>query len=317
MPISVSCACGRQFRAKDHLAGKTVKCPKCEKNLVIAGPSVAGFDVFLSYSSKDKAIADAACAALEARDLRCWVAPRDIIPGNEWGAAIIEGIEQSQSMVLVFSDNANTSQQVMREVERAVHRGMPIIPFRIEDVPASKNMEYFISCHHWMDAFDGSMEEHLDQLARTVRSLLAGKDAASQSSKLPRQAAPPRSAPLVQDSPSPRSAVSRVLLILVGILLVGGGAAGFYVWKNRNPSKDDEALEKERQFAQTGSQSSNDKERETEKDPKTQNSSPSNSDQKELIAKGKRIPRDKSAKQSGDGKNPQSPVEEPKQVKDE
>src|SRR5438552_3666559 len=107
MPISVSCACGHQFRAKDQYAGKTVKCPKCAKALVIGGPAVAKCDVFLSYSSKDKLTADAACAALEARGLRCWVAPRDIVPGKEWGAAIIEGIEQSRSMVLLFSANAN------------------------------------------------------------------------------------------------------------------------------------------------------------------------------------------------------------------
>src|SRR5438876_266632 len=194
MPIAVSCACGHQFRAKDQYAGKTVKCSKCGKGVVIAGPSVAAYDVFLSYSSKDKPTADAACAALEARGLRCWVAPRDIIPGKEWGAAIVEGIEQSRSMVLVFSAHANTSGQVMREVERAVHREMPIIPFRIEDVPASKNMEYFISCHHWMDAFDGSLEDHLEELAQTVRSLLAGGGRASQPApaKPSRVVAPPR-----------------------------------------------------------------------------------------------------------------------------
>src|SRR5262249_22958429 len=155
------------------------KCPHCKQPVKIAGSISSPFDVFLSYSSKDKPTADAACAVLEARGLRCWIAPRDIIPGKEWGAAIVEGIEQSRSMVLLFSANANASGQVMREVERAVHREMPIIPFRIEDVPASKNMEYFISCHHWMDAFHGPLEDHLVQLAQTVRSLLAGERPAS------------------------------------------------------------------------------------------------------------------------------------------
>ncbi len=39
------------------------------------------FDVFISYSSDDKLIADAICAELESRRIRCWIAPRDALPG--------------------------------------------------------------------------------------------------------------------------------------------------------------------------------------------------------------------------------------------
>lgn len=35
MPIKVSCSCGASFAAKDELAGKTVKCPKCKEPLAI------------------------------------------------------------------------------------------------------------------------------------------------------------------------------------------------------------------------------------------------------------------------------------------
>src|SRR5262245_34993947 len=240
MPISVACACGHQFRAKDEFVGKRVKCPKCGQGVVIAGPAVPACDVFLSYSSKDKAVADAACAALEARGIRCWVAPRDILPGKEWGAAIIDGIEQSRSMVLVFSANANNSQQVMREVERAVHRGMPIIPFRIEDVPASRNMEYFISCHHWMDAFDGSLEEHLDQLAKTVRTLLAGQAAGGQA-KAAGSVSPAKAASRTSESSSPRRAMSPVLFLLLALVIVGGAAGGFYIWSKLTPPASDKS----------------------------------------------------------------------------
>jgi hypothetical protein len=91
-------------------------------------------DVFISYSSEDKPVADAACSTLEGRGIRCWIAPRDIRPGQDWGEAIIEGISQARVMVLVFSGHANHSPQVIREVERAVHRGLVIIPLRIEAV---------------------------------------------------------------------------------------------------------------------------------------------------------------------------------------
>ena len=77
-------------------------------------------DVFISYSSHDKTTADAVCAALEARSARCWIAPRDIQPGAEWAEAIMDAIAAGKIMVVVFSDHANTSGQVLREVERAV-----------------------------------------------------------------------------------------------------------------------------------------------------------------------------------------------------
>jgi len=37
-------------------------------------------DVFISYSSKDKTVANAVCATVENRKVRCWIAPRDIPP---------------------------------------------------------------------------------------------------------------------------------------------------------------------------------------------------------------------------------------------
>ena len=87
-------------------------------------------DVFISYSLKDKQIADAACVVLETNGIRCWIAPRDIVPGRDWGGSIMEAIRGSGAMVLIFSANANTSAQIKREVERAINKGLPVISFR-------------------------------------------------------------------------------------------------------------------------------------------------------------------------------------------
>jgi hypothetical protein len=129
-------------------------------------------DVFVSYSAKDKPTADAVCATLESRGIRCWIAPRDILPGMDWGEAIIDAINSSRAIVLVFSSNANESRQIKREVERAVAKGIPIIPFRIEDVPLSKSLEYLISTPHWLDALTPPMERHVQYLAHTIHLLL-------------------------------------------------------------------------------------------------------------------------------------------------
>jgi hypothetical protein len=128
--------------------------------------------VFLSYSSKDKTWADAACSVLERRRVRCWIAPRDITPGEEWGAAIVKGINRSRILVLIFSGHANASPQVRREVERAISRGMCVLPVRIENVLPDGAMEYALGNSHWLDAFTPPMERQLELLARSVKTLL-------------------------------------------------------------------------------------------------------------------------------------------------
>ncbi|HYN70294.1 MAG TPA: toll/interleukin-1 receptor domain-containing protein, partial [Candidatus Eisenbacteria bacterium] len=130
-------------------------------------------DVFISHAAEDKPTGDAVCAALEGRGIRCWIAPRDVTPGIAFPEAIITAINASRVMVLVFSSRSNTSPHVMREVERAVNRGIPIIPLRIEDVPLSPSMEYFISTPHWLDALTPPLRKHLRHLADTVGLLLA------------------------------------------------------------------------------------------------------------------------------------------------
>jgi hypothetical protein len=130
------------------------------------------FDVFISYSSKDKAAADAACASLEAAGVRCWIAPRDVLPGADWGASIIEALDSCRAMVLIFSASANDSPQIRNEVVRAVNRGVPVIPVRIENVEPTKALAYFMGAVHWLDALTPPLEKHLKHLASSVRLLL-------------------------------------------------------------------------------------------------------------------------------------------------
>lgn len=147
-------------------------------------------EVFISYSSKDRTIANMVCALLEERGHRCWIAPRDILPGTEWGEAIITGLKEARVFVLVFSQHANTSPQILREVERAVHLGLPIIPFRIEDVVPERSLEYFMSVPHWLDALSPPVEDHIARLGDVVSQLVNGvADAREYRSVKPRGAA--------------------------------------------------------------------------------------------------------------------------------
>ena len=129
-------------------------------------------DVFISHSHEDKPAADAACAALEARGC-CWVAPRDIDPGQDWAASIVAAIHGAQIMLLVFSQHANQSPQVQREVERAASSGKVILPLRVDDVLPEAALAYYLGTPHWLDAITKPFEAHLEKLADACASLLA------------------------------------------------------------------------------------------------------------------------------------------------
>ena len=150
-------------------------------------------DVFICYSARDKTIANAICAVLEAEGIRCWIAPRDIVPGADWGESIIDAINEAHAMVLVFSANANDAQQqIKREIERAVNKGMPVVPFRIENVLPTKALEYFLSTPHWLDAFTPPLDDHVRQLADSIKRLMGQSWRASNG---PSARAPPRRCP--------------------------------------------------------------------------------------------------------------------------
>src|SRR5688500_18192123 len=130
------------------------------------------YDVFISHSSRDKTVADAVCAALEQSGIRCWIAPRDIRPGEDWGASIVEGIRHSRAMVLVFSSSTNASGHIPREVEQAVKQGVTVIPFRIEEVVPKGSLDYNLSSVHWLDALTPPLENHIGRLVDTVAGFL-------------------------------------------------------------------------------------------------------------------------------------------------
>jgi|SRR5580658_7734480 hypothetical protein len=127
-------------------------------------------DVFISYSQPDAGCAHEMVSQLEAQGIRCWIAPRDIAPSADWAAEIIDAISTAKVMVLVFSGSSNQSAQVRREVERAVHKQVNILPFRIEDVLPSKSLEFFLSAQHWMDAFPPPREPYYQRLCAYLKA---------------------------------------------------------------------------------------------------------------------------------------------------
>lgn len=193
-------------------------------------------DVFISHSSIDKSIADAVTAALEQAQIRCWIAPRDILPGESWGGSIVDAIESSKVMVIIFSSHSNDSKQVMREVERAVQKDVVVVPVRVENVQPSRDMEYFLSATHWLDAITPEMDVHLKDLTATVQALL--NKSPSSSATAPPPAPPPPVA--AEASARPRSKLTMLVPVL-GLLAVVGAGLWFFGGSPEQSSEPDKA----------------------------------------------------------------------------
>ena len=125
-------------------------------------------DVFISYASQDAAVADAVVAALERADLNCWIAPRDVTPGEFYAGAIVHAIDAAKATVLILSGNAAASPHVLREVERSASNRHPVIAMRIDQAPMPADLEYFLNSSQWLDATEADITGAMPKLIAAV-----------------------------------------------------------------------------------------------------------------------------------------------------
>ena len=110
-------------------------------------------DIFISYSTKDKITADAICHVLEENKMKCWIAPRNITSGKPYAQEIMDAITSARLVVLVFSRNSQESQFVKNEINVAFSNNKPIISFKIDESMPKRELEYFLTANHGLEAY--------------------------------------------------------------------------------------------------------------------------------------------------------------------
>ena len=182
------------------------------------------YDIFVSYANGDKAFVDALVHSLEASNIRCWYAPRDIPTGMEWPAAIPPAIKDSSLMLLVFSKNSNTSQEVAKELTVASNSKRLVVPVNLDRTPLNAQMEYHLSNRHWLDIYDLETEVAIHRVQECLRQYEhLFKDSKLESTSVPVESR--------KASPEPRKALFGItrnpllkpLLVCACLLLVVGG----------------------------------------------------------------------------------------------
>lgn len=122
------------------------------------------YDIFISYSSKDAKVINALCHYLEERNLRCFVAYRDVPYGQDWGPYIVQGIKDAKVLVYVHSKKSNDSIETTREINLACKYDCEIIPFKIDSIEYVAEKEYRLTNVNWLDAFPGDPADYFERL---------------------------------------------------------------------------------------------------------------------------------------------------------
>jgi len=101
-----------------------------------------------------------------------------------------------------------------------------VIPFRIEDVLPSKDIEFFISSCHWLDAITPPVEAHVARLATAVKAILGRPAEGPRDGKTPTDAIRSR---------RPRARWMAMAAGAVSLLLL----AGLLTWRTLTPAADE------------------------------------------------------------------------------
>ncbi len=130
--------------------------------------------IFISHSSKDAESAEKVCTLLEHAGHQCFIAPRDIRSGREYAEELMLGIERSDALVVILSKHSNTSPHVLREVEHAASKSIPILVYKMEEVVLTKSMEYFLMTHQWVNQ---KVDTDFHVILDCVEALQSGREA--------------------------------------------------------------------------------------------------------------------------------------------
>src|SRR3954454_13740927 len=141
-----------------------------EAGPVISNDPAASRPVFISYATADRKEALAVCKAIERRGTRCWISSRDVAPGENYQEAIVRSLRNARAMVLVFSDAANNSDEIKKELSLASRYHIPVMALRIEDVEPSDAFAYELSTRQWIDAFE-SWYKSIDALSQRISQM--------------------------------------------------------------------------------------------------------------------------------------------------
>ena len=125
--------------------------------------------VFISYSSKDSAVANQLKLLLNQNNIKTWMAPDDILAGFKYAEIITYAIKDCSCLVLLLTADAQNSNWVSREVERAVNYGKNILTIQLGNVELNAEFQLYISVNHLINI--KKIDPESDDIKRLIESI--------------------------------------------------------------------------------------------------------------------------------------------------
>ncbi len=102
-------------------------------------------DIFISYSSKDRAQAEQLTELLASAGLSVWIDQSGIEAATSWSAEIYDAIESCKALVVMLSPNSIESVNVAKEVSLAAEQKKKILPLDLEPVTLTRDLGYHLA----------------------------------------------------------------------------------------------------------------------------------------------------------------------------
>ena len=131
--------------------------------------------VFISYSSKDEALADKIAHSLEEAGLDAWYTKREILPGDNWAEKVASGLRESNAMIVLVTADSLESDAVQRNISYALaepafsKRVIPVIVGDSDKFLADKMPWIFKHFHTVTVSKDGENEEQFKEIAQAIK----------------------------------------------------------------------------------------------------------------------------------------------------
>ena len=102
-------------------------------------------DIFISYSSKDRALASGLVEQLRAAGFSVWIDESGIEAATSWSKEIASALSDCQTMLLLLSASSLASKNVAKELSAATELEKHILPIELEAVKLSGDFLYHLS----------------------------------------------------------------------------------------------------------------------------------------------------------------------------
>ncbi len=128
-------------------------------------------DVFVSYSSRDRARVMEIATRLEAEGLKVWIDRARISGGSNYGPEIVRGIKSCKVMVLMCSDSSLRSHNVKQEIQLAWKYRRPYLPLLLEPTSFPEQVEYWLEGWQWIEVMDHPEERWLKPVLEAISTV--------------------------------------------------------------------------------------------------------------------------------------------------